>query len=582
MRRRPAVATPRMIGRVLAFLYAASAVVGLVSYFLTDHEGDRQSGWLLVVYVACLVLSPVLLPMRQNRLWVVNLTTGFGTALVTLAVHLMGNGAMAVAGATFYLLVVIPSFYLYSRPIAWSQALIVGALALFVLHGNVVLGPAETAMGAGVAAVLTVAISWLVRASDLAETDYVTGLPNLRGFEAAARSALREAPAHEPVALILIDLDAFRAVSDRYGSTAGDDVLHSIARRWQRLLPERAVLARQESDEFALLICGEPAESVEQSLAAMREVAACVTFCAGVAWAASLPGGARESLSMLKLRADAAVYEAKRRGPAQTAVSATPRSIRSGLDIRAALADGQFALYYQPIIDLHSGSVDKAEALLRWLHPVDGLIAPDDFIAVAEQTGVMLELGDWVLATACRDAAGWEPNVDGRPIVVSINASGVELHDPSYAGRVLAHVAGAGLRTDRVLLELVESDFNVNSSIVRANLAALTGAGVSLAIDDFGTGYSNLSRLDQMQVQVLKIDRSFVGALTGQQQQMPVIDAILAMGRALKLQVVAEGVETPEQAAWLRSRGCSHAQGYLYGEPAPQVSRSAPGRVAVR
>ncbi len=560
-----------MIGRLLAFLYAASSGVGLLSYYLAARSGHRLSGWLLVIYSLCLVGAPLFLRMRSDRLWLVLATTAMGTTLVTVVVRLMGDGGMAIATASLYLLVVVPCFYLYSRPVAWLHGVVVGVVALLVLRSNRAFGPAELAMLAGVMATLTLTMSWLVRASDLAEVDYVTGLPNRRGFEAAARVALRDTEPAAPWALVEVDLDGSSLINDTYGhAAADDDVLHALACRWRRVLPESAVLARHGSDEFTLLVRPDPASELDRILASMRSAAEKATFCAGVAWSTQYPDGRSESLTMLKLRADTAVYQAKLRGPGQTVVAAAPRSIRSGQEILDALAAGQFVLYYQPIVDLVTGVVDKAEALVRWHHPEDGLISPDDFIAVAEQTGTIVELGDWIVATAVQDAAGWAPNADGRPIEISVNVSGTELQDPTYARRLLAHARRCGLSTDRMVVELIETDYNTISAVVRANLTALTAAGVSLAIDDFGTGYSNLSRLDQTQVKVLKIDRCFTRAVTGLAPRAPVLAAILAMGRALKLQVVAEGVETPEQAAWLRSRGCSHAQGYLFGKPDPQ------------
>jgi diguanylate cyclase (GGDEF)-like protein len=579
--RRPAVATAQLVGRLLAFLYAASAGICLISYFLAWQSGHPLSRWLIMIYVACLVGSPLLLRLRMDRYGLVIATTMTGTALVSLVVHLMGDARTAAWAASLYLLIIIPCFYLYSRSVAWVHGLFVGAVALLVLRGNDAVGPTELVMGFGVAAVLTVAVSWLVRAADLAEVDYVTGLPNRRGFEISTQLALRENEAGVQMALVGIDLDAFRAVNDKIGSAAGDAQLHSLARRWQTVLPEGAVLARHGSDEFTLLIRPATVEGVDRTLVAMREVAGDLTFSAGVAWTTSADTRS-ESLTMLKLRADSAVYEAKRQGPSRTVIAAPSRTARTGRQIRDALAGGEFVLYYQPIINLHTCVVDKAEALVRWQHPVDGLVLPDGFLGAAEQSGTMVELGDWIVATACRDAAAWTPNAQGRDVCLSINASGAELQDPTYATRVLNHAATAGLSVGRIVIELVETDYNINSSVVRANLAALTAAGVGLAIDDFGTGYSNLSRLDQMHIQVLKIDRSFVRTLTRADQEMPVISAILAMGCALRMQIVAEGVETPIQAAWLRRRGCSHAQGYLYGKPAPNapVNQSGPGLAA--
>jgi EAL domain-containing protein (putative c-di-GMP-specific phosphodiesterase class I) len=247
--------------------------------------------------------------------------------------------------------------------------------------------------------------------------------------------------------------------------------------------------------------------------------------------------------------------------------------VQTGHDIVDALAAGEFALYYQPIINVKSAIVTKAEALVRWIHPEQGVIPPDEFIRRAEQTGTITALGDWILGQACRDAATWEPNADGQPITVSVNASGHELHDASYADRVLAHLASVALTPDRLVIELVETDYNTASAVVAANLARLVGSGVCLAIDDFGTGHSSLSRLQHTPVNVLKIDRSFITPITHRDQAAPLVTAILAMARELNLDVIVEGIETVEQAAWLRDNGAIYAQGYLYGRPAPGPPR---------
>lgn len=296
----------------------------------------------------------------------------------------------------------------------------------------------------------------------------------------------------------------------------------------------------------------------------MRDGVEATAFSAGVAWAA-----AGESLSMVPSRADSTLYDAKRSGGAQTAFSPGPGDSQDGQDILTGLAAGQFAVFYQPIIDLNSGVVKKAEALIRWIHPERGVIPPDDFIRRAEVSGVITVLGEWVLTQACRDAASWNPNCDGEPVGVSVNVSGLELEDSGYAARLRQILADSQLAPQRLMIELVETDYNVLAPVVTDNLSAIAASGVKLAIDDFGTGYSSMNRLHQLQVHELKIHRSFVSGITDRAQSVPVVTAILAMARALDLEVVAEGIESPEQAAWLRMHGCSYAQGCLYGRPQP-------------
>jgi len=554
-----------MIGRLLCLLYGATGVIGIAAWVARDDR-MAESPLRLVGNVLLVLVAPVFLRMRAPRAWVVNASTAVGAVLVSLAVHVTADPAAAISVSMLYLLVGLPTFYLYPQPVAWAHCAGIAALAMTGLTGNELLGPQEMVRGTGVALTLAVVVSWLVRAGDLAERDYTTGLPNRRGFERHAQEFLRRFDGARRAALVVIDLDEFHAVNERRGFGQGNRLLMETGRAWARTLPDTAMLARHGGDEFTLLVDDATAQDVDGLLAAMRSATPQVSLTAGVAWCA--PG---ESLTMLMLRADSAIYAAKRRGAGQTVVAADVSSVRDGETIRRALRDGELALHFQPIVDLRTGEVDKAEALVRWLPPDGRVVRPDEFIHVAERTGVMLDLGDWIVATACRTAATWPPRADGGAMAVSVNASGAELQDPTYAARVIGHVASAGLAPEQVVIELVESDFSLDTLSVRENLAALGAAGVRLAIDDFGTGHSSLSRLEQLHVDILKIDRSFVSALTSPAQPMPVVTAILAMATALGLDVVAEGVETPAQAEWLTVHGCSHAQGYHYGRPAPRL-----------
>ncbi|MGE3620014.1 MAG: putative bifunctional diguanylate cyclase/phosphodiesterase [Acidimicrobiia bacterium] len=564
--RRPAVATPEVVRKLLAVCFAAGGATTLLSTLWSPVSGDRRTVALAIEALLAVVIAPSFLLLRRIPLWLVNLASASGTVTVTLAVHLGGGGGNAAALATLYLLVVLPSFYLYSRTAAWTHVALAGATALLVLYGNDAIGMSEIVLGAGVGLTLAVLVSWLVRAADLAETDYLTGLTNRRGFEVAAHDILHHHTGAHPLALVMIDLDDFKSVNERGGRRFGDEVLLDLAARWRGILPDTALLARHGGDEFAAVLEAVADDTVCRVVKEMAEVADETSFSAGVAWRTD-----GESLSKLVLRAEAAVYDAKRLGRGQVVIAPTPSGTATGQEILDALAAGQFVVNYQPIVDLDTGAVDEVEALVRWIHPVEGVIPPGRFISLAEASGAIVPLGDWVLRTTCREAATWGPNVEGRPITASVNVSGLELRDPSYSDRVLGHLADAGLDPHRLVIELVESDYNLDSPPVRVNLAALAAAGVGLAIDDFGTGYSSLNRLDQADVQVLKIDRSFIARLTSPTQAMPLVEAILAMARALDLQVIAEGIETPEQALWLRANGCTHGQGYLFGRPGPFV-----------
>ena len=570
--RRPSVATPALIGKTLALDFALMGATTTVSTFLPAESGHRHTWLLRCLALTAVLIAPLFLRLRRLDWWLMNAITTSGTLTITLGLFLTGGGTTAAVCSTFYLVIVVHVFYAYARPVAWLHVGFAAAMCLSVLHGDRAVGASELIILLGVALSSAILVGWLVRAADLAEVDFLTGLLNRRGLEKAAETLLRALPAGTELALVLMDLDDFRSVNDRHGHDGGDDLLLALARHWASVLPAGAVLTRHGGDEFVLILTDHDLDGIEQVLTAMRSAPQTVTFSAGVAFA-----GPGETLSMLLSRADAAVYEAKRTGRARTVTASAPEDLQTGHDITRALRQGEFMLFYQPIINLNTGVVIKAEALVRWVHPDRGLIPPDEFIHRAEQTGTITALGDWVLATACHAATTWGLNADNDPIIISVNASGLELRDPTYAHRVRDHLARAGLNSNRLVIELVETDYNATAPAVAENLQSLTHSGVRLAIDDFGTGYSNLHRLNQTHVQILKIDRSFIRPITHPDQPVPLVVAILAMAAALNLDVIAEGVETTEQAAWLRTRGVDYAQGYLYGKPTPHPPLEHPG-----
>lgn len=562
--RPPAVSTATLVGRTLALDYLLLGLTALVSTFFPANSEHRSTGVIRVLAVLAVLGSPVFLRLRRTDWWLLNSITLSGTATITIGVRFCGGGTTAVVSSMLYLLVIVHVFYAYARAVAWLHVCVAAAMAVLVLHNDTSVGASELIVLLGVVLAISILVGWLVRAADLAEIDFLTGLANRRGLESAAQAMLQSRPGEREIALVMIDLDGFRAVNERHGHAGGDDLLLSLARTWRQLLPRGALLTRHGGDEFVVLLADPSDSDLAALLSRMREGAETTAFSAGVARAA-----AGESLSMLLSRADSALYEAKRCGGAQTAFSLGPGDNQNGQDILSGLAAGQFAVFYQPIIDLNTGVVKKAEALIRWMHPETGMIPPDDFIRRAEVSGVITVLGEWVLTQACRDAASWELNCDGEPVGVSVNVSGLELQDSDYASRLRQILADSQLPPERLVIELVETDYNVHAPVVTDNLAAIAASGVKLAIDDFGTGYSSMNRLHQLQVHQLKIDRSFVSGITDRAQSVPVVTAILAMARALDLEVVAEGIESPEQAAWLRRHGCGYAQGYLYGRPQP-------------
>ena len=408
--------------------------------------------------------------------------------------------------------------------------------------------------------------------------DPLTGLPNrplvLDRIDHALARATRQG---SMTAVLLLDVDDFKAVNDSLGHGSGDDLLADLALRLRDVVREDDTIARLGGDEF-VVVCEEVgcqadvaflAESLLEACASRVEIGGrrlTLSASIGVAISAS---GAASTTSMLS-EADIAMYRAKRDRPGTYRIfdeamrgDALGRINVAG-DLRAAVRAGQIEVAFQPIVDLASGRVVAMEALARWTDEAGERIPPDLFIPVAEETGIIGELGRLVLGKAVREAAGWQ---DLGPCGVRVNASAHELRGHQYVDQVLDLVAEAGLDPALLGLEITESAFVDEDKTTQDNLTRLRESGVSLLIDDFGTGYSSLSYLQRFPVvDVLKIDRSFLGEGT---RGEAVVQAVIGLGKAFGLQVCAEGVETPEQHARVAALGCDFAQGYLLGRPVP-------------
>jgi diguanylate cyclase (GGDEF)-like protein len=413
--------------------------------------------------------------------------------------------------------------------------------------------------------------------SRLANFDSLTGLANRHQFRARL-SMLHAGARTRSCALILLDLDNFKAVNDTLGHGVGDQLLCSIALRLQALTQPDDLLARLGGDEFVLLIPGEATAPfilarAQALVAALREPCIIdgmrIEARASVGVALGADGVSAEDL--LK-NADMALYAAKDAGRDAVRVfdqtMQARASSRLGVlnDLGLALEREQFSLQYQPQIDISSGAVTTFEALLRWQHPQRGAVAPSEFIPVAEETGLIVPIGAWVLRNACQEALRWPPDVR-----VSINLSAVQCASRSTVEVVREVLMSTAIEPDRVELEVTESSLIADSSTARETLLALKRMGVRVALDDFGTGYSSLAHLRHFALDKLKIDRSFVAALERQSddQAEAIVRSIVQLGQGLKLQIVAEGVETQEQLSILSELGCSGVQGFLFAQPMP-------------
>jgi diguanylate cyclase (GGDEF)-like protein len=405
--------------------------------------------------------------------------------------------------------------------------------------------------------------------------DVLTGLPNHNHFFELLDQAIAARHGTEALAFAALDLDGFDEVNDALGYAGGDEVLAEIGKRLREALPRSAAVARLGSDEFALMITGKNAESalfitdsVRQALARPIRMSQVVQIKVSIGLAiAPRDGASRDELTR---RADLALRTAKRRDRGTTVVFAAEmeaefqerRFIKR--EVASALAAHAFDVYYQPIVKADGGAIAGVEALLRWNHPARGFIPPSVFVPVAEEAGLMDRLGEFVLRRAVSDAARWPD------LYISVNLSPVQVRDRAFVDVVSAVLRESGFEPSRLMFEMTEGVLIDNPDEMTARLQELRALGVRLALDDFGSGYSSLSYLQTLPFDKLKVDRSFVMALNQSANGGVIIQAIVALGRALGMGVVIEGVETEEQRVLLRLAGCSEMQGYLFAKPTPR------------
>jgi diguanylate cyclase (GGDEF)-like protein len=380
--------------------------------------------------------------------------------------------------------------------------------------------------------------------------------------------------------VLFLDLDDFKAVNDTLGHVTGDRLLVEAASRIRATLRAVDTAARMGGDEFAVLI-----EDVADRQAA-RDVAERVLEAVRAPFAA-LTGGLRVQASIgmvysedpaasadeLLRNADVAMYLAKSQGKSRVVeyerlrgdVAVARLQLRA--DLQQAYELDAFTVAYQPIVILDTGEVRGFEALLRWTHPTRGPIGPADFVPLAEETGLIVEIGRWVLERACAEASRWVSPPGHAPLGVSVNISGRQLEDPDLVADVARALRESGLEPGLLTLEITESVLMRDVTLTTTTLRQLRRLGVRLAIDDFGTGYSSLSYLREFPIDILKIDRSFVAALAEGRRETAVVSSIVRLARTLRLQTVAEGIELPSQLAELRSLGARLGQGYLFARP---------------
>lgn len=408
--------------------------------------------------------------------------------------------------------------------------------------------------------------------------DSLTGMNNRQFFWENIKKIIQVAEKNnESVTVMLFDLDRFKEINDTYGHDVGDMLLRQISERLIAMSLTTDTLYRLGGDEFAFLSSG-----LTESSAVSRAQKICASInqpytiyntiiniptCVGIV----ISDTERRSDFLYKF-ADLALYEAKKEGPGQIKVfrpimlQKLQESRTLEHDLAMALANKEFVVYYQPIVDSFSREIYSYEALVRWVHPLKGLLSPDSFIPVAEKTGMINELGRSVLELACREAATW-----AVPAKISVNVSPIQLSSKAFAGIVLSILEETGLAADRLELEVTESSLFTDNDTPLNTLNTLRARGVQISIDDFGTGYSSLSRLSKLAFDKIKIDKSFVHSLSDQDDALTIIKLITGMAKSLNMKAVAEGVETQEQLESLQALGCDLAQGYLFGKPQPGI-----------
>jgi diguanylate cyclase (GGDEF)-like protein len=413
----------------------------------------------------------------------------------------------------------------------------------------------------------------------MAHYDALTDLSNRVLFRERLEQALKAIRPGEQLAVMYVDIDEFKSINDALGHAIGDELLKGVADRLRGCLKDTDVAARLGGDEFAVIQTAiksqsEASQLVECIYAAIREPFECtghlITTDASIGIALA-PGDGLDLDQLLK-NADLALYGAKGDGRRtyrffEAGMDARAKARRSlELELRQAINDGSLEAYYQPVVTLDHGKVSCCEALLRWRHPERGMISPAEFIPIAEETGLINQLGHWVLHTACAEAVNWPDDIR-----VAVNVSPVQFKSQTLALSVAAALAASGLAASRLELEITEAVLIRDDEMALEVLHQLRALGVRIALDDFGTGYSSLSYLQRFPFDKIKIDRSFVRDIASAVASSSIVEAVVNITAASNMTTTAEGVETEQQRELLRVLGCTEMQGYLFSPAIPAV-----------
>ena len=551
--------TSAMGGGIIGLAIAAMHYTGMLAYRV-DGIVTWDQVYLTTSVLLSVALSSVAMVFATRPLMRDKYIAAGVLVLAIVSLHFTGMTAFQV-----HALKVAPA---YSNPAAMEAlALAVAVVGLLII-------------GTGLASYL---IDDQTRSESfrklrhMALNDPLTGLPNRAGFTSRLSQEVAQADAGGAgFSLVVIDLDRFKEINDVRGHSAGDEVLITVARRMTHHLAPGEFVARLGGDEFAAIHRDDAGSSLDAFVerlekALFRSISLDDYHIAPGAsiGIARYPQDAADKETLVN-NADLAMYRAKtdlgRRvcfyEPSMDEAVRARRTLAG--DLRDAIADNQLAVYYQPQNSIATGETVGFEALVRWTHPTKGPIPPMDFIPLAEETGLIMELGEWVLRTACTDAAAWD-----QPYKIAVNMSPVQFAHANLAQLVHEILVEAGLSPRRLELELTETAIISDKERSLHVLRQIKALGVSIALDDFGTGYSSLETLRAFPFDKIKLDRSFMSEIETSPQAKAIIRAVLALGKSLETPVLAEGIETREQLAILANEGCNEAQGYYLGRPAP-------------